>query len=209
MENYESIRTFAMRVNNDLEHLDIAVLNAGIISPRYEQSTYDYEKTLQINTLSTVLLALFLLPKLKASQTNDFTPVLELVSSSAHLQLKWSDIDKKSPKPLERFNNAANFGGEKQYGTSKLFLMCALPQLVKLTGGSTGKSTTHVISVCPGPTRSDIFRNYMTWWLKPIAAAIFALFFRDTNVGARTYVSGVFLGETGNGGFWTDDKLQP
>lgn len=210
MLDYNSVRAFASRANNDLEHLDIAILNAGALFPKFETTPYGWERTLQVNTLSTILLALLLLPKLRASQTSTYTPTLELVSSGSHRMVKWSDADLEAPNPLEHFNDPANFSGQKQYGTSKLLLMCALPHLVKLaTDPSSNKPTTYVTTVCPGATQSSLGRGYMTWYLKPIAILFFTLFFRSTATGARTYVSGAQLDERGVGGFWQHDELQP
>lgn len=67
-----------------LDYLDIVVMNAGVLLASYEQAAYGWEKTLQVDLLSTTLLGLLLMPKLKTSKTDKFTPVLELVSTSNH-----------------------------------------------------------------------------------------------------------------------------
>jgi NAD(P)-dependent dehydrogenase (short-subunit alcohol dehydrogenase family) len=84
MMDYDSIKAFADRATRELERLDIACLNAGVAMIDFKQSQYGYERTLQVNLLSTALLALLLMPKLRASKTATFTPVLEIVGSSNH-----------------------------------------------------------------------------------------------------------------------------
>jgi len=76
MHNFSSVDAFAQRVDHGLPRLDVALLNAGVVSAKYQSSSEGWEKMLQINTLSTALLAILLLPKLKASSTS---------SSPAHL----------------------------------------------------------------------------------------------------------------------------
>lgn len=104
MNSYDSIRKFADRVSKELEHLDIVILNAGVHMSTYEQSPYGWEETLQVNVLSTTLLGLLILPKLKASKTAQSTPVLEIVSSGLHQNAKFTDEHKNAPNLLESYN---------------------------------------------------------------------------------------------------------
>lgn len=48
MLDYESIVALAHRVDLELAHLDIAVLNAGLMAADYERTKYGIEKTLQV-----------------------------------------------------------------------------------------------------------------------------------------------------------------
>ena len=84
MMDYSTIKSFADRVMSKLDRLDIAVLNAGVGMMDFKQSQYGYERTLQVNVISTTLLALLLMPKLRASKTATFTPVMEIVGSTNH-----------------------------------------------------------------------------------------------------------------------------
>ncbi len=85
MISYPSInKTSAAHATSEILSLDVVVLNAGIIMSTYEQSEHGWEKTLQVNTLSTTLLGMLVLPKPKASKTADCTPTLEIVGSGVH-----------------------------------------------------------------------------------------------------------------------------
>lgn len=64
--DYESINRFADRVNG-LDRLDFVLLNAGVMQTDFVKSTTGHELMLQVNHLSTALLSLHLLPKLKAT----------------------------------------------------------------------------------------------------------------------------------------------
>lgn len=81
MNSYDSVRAFASRVSLEVDRLDIAISNAGVRRFRYAQSSYDWEETLVVNTLSTTLFGFLLLPKLKEHATPASPSYLQFVSS--------------------------------------------------------------------------------------------------------------------------------
>ncbi|KAH7330244.1 putative short-chain dehydrogenases/reductase [Rhexocercosporidium sp. MPI-PUGE-AT-0058] len=206
MMSYDSIKAFAARANKELDHLDIAVLNAGIQPSQHSLSTYGWETSLQCNALSTLLLSLLLLPKLKSSKTKSFTPVLELVSSSNHYMVSKVDSDPTGKQSLLEYNN--NFSSFQAYGLSKLFLMYGLAGLVEQEGvGKDGEPNVFITSVCPGGTQSNIMRSY-PWYTKPFFWIINNFVNKTTEQGARTYISGTTTGKQGHGRFWRDDIIE-
>ena len=88
MESYDSIHQFAEQCAT-LPRIDIVILNAAIMKPKFDQHpTTGHEMTIQVNYISTALLAILLLPILKASKVKNKTPrppVLHLVASSLHI----------------------------------------------------------------------------------------------------------------------------
>jgi NAD(P)-dependent dehydrogenase (short-subunit alcohol dehydrogenase family) len=208
MLDYDTIKTFADRVSKELDHLDIAVLNAGCIKIKYTEAQYGFEETMQVNVLSTALLSLLLMPKLKASKTDTFTPVLEIVGSNNHYLVT------KLPSetaPFAACNDPNHFmGPQGQYNLSKLFVMYIQSSLLPLANNAkTGKPDVYVTTVCPGPCESDLARDATAWYFKIILSIMKILLQRPTETGARTYISGVTLGEKGHGRFWKDDKIRP
>lgn len=211
MLDYTSIQNFAARVRNELDTLDYAILNAGIIPATFEKSTYGWESTLQVNFISTVLLAVLLLPKLNLSKTATFTPVLEIIGSGNHQRASvLPAVDDAAQDPLQVYNAKEVFG-LGQYDISKLFLMYALPYLVEL--GKPDKSTvasTHVVVVCPAFTQSDLARDYLDKFIfRVIYASMKLVIAKTSEQGARYYVSGLEVGGAGNGRFYQYDKVQP
>lgn len=211
MQDYNSIRTFAKVVHDELDRLDYVILNAGVAQAMFETSPSGWEVDLQVNTLSTVLLALLLLPKLKASRRDGFTPSLILVSSGNHLRTEIRAREACAENLIWHFNERENFSAPRQYDLSKLFLMCALPHLASLaeTEGEGEEPATFVIAVCPGATTSDISRGYQTWWSKPLFTLMFALMFKSTEEGSRSYVSGALLEKEGHRRFFQNDAFPP
>jgi NAD(P)-dependent dehydrogenase (short-subunit alcohol dehydrogenase family) len=205
MGDYKSIKSFANRVEG-LEKLDVVILNAGVIAKAFRKEKYGWEATLQINTLSTSLLALLLLPKLRKSKSRDWTPVLEIVSSGLY-----PDAQAPVDGPLEHWNKPEGYEYQKQYNVSKLFVQCAIQALSKMTQ-PTPDSPPEVIvlGVCPGACASDLARDLLdNLFMRVFAAIYFALFFRTAEQGSRAFVSGVLQGPGSNGGFWKEDILQP
>ena len=213
MLSYPSIQAFAARVNKELPRLDYAILNAGISPAVYNQSVYGWESTEQVNVLSTTLLGLLLIPKLRESKTADFTPVLELVSSGmAYIMGTLIDYD-GTEGPVHAYSEALKkrWNPMTAYGISKVFLEFAKVGLTSLVTPKSehgkGAADVFVISVCPGPTKSDLARDQTAWYMK-IVIGIMSFFQRSTEQGSRTYISGLVQGEKGQSGFWQHDRLR-
>lgn len=91
LSSYESVKQFATRVEK-LNRLDAIVENAGMTTRKYVQ-TEDNESTITTNVVSTFLLALLVLPKLRESATKyNIIPRLSIVSSDVH---GWTDLPER------------------------------------------------------------------------------------------------------------------
>jgi len=207
MLDYDSIRAFAARVDKELYQMDIAVLNAGIVMATYQQPAYGWEKTLQVNVLSTALLSHPLLPKVRTGRTAEFTPVLELVSSELHYL-----VNDLPSEPLDHYNRSPppDFFSPSQYDLSKLFLEYAHTGLTKLVDSKMigGRPDVIVVSVCPDAARSDLARDHSAWYMRVEVAIFSAILQRTTEEGSRTYISGATLGEGAHGRFWQSDRYR-
>ena len=206
MMDYSSIKAFADRASKDLERLDVAILNAGIVMATYKESSYGFEQTMQINVLSTALLSLLLVPKLRASKTEAYTPVLGLVGSGNHTIVTKLNSE---TEPFASYNTPQGYALQNQYSVSKLFVMYIQTALVQLASNKeTGKPDFFVPVVCPGPCKSDLARDVGQWYIRIVLWLFATLIQRDTEVGARTYISGVEQGEKTHGRFWRDDLVR-
>lgn len=205
MTSYHSIQAFVSRATT-LKNLDIVILNAGIHRATHQTSPYGWETDIQTNTLSTTLLAILLIPKLKQSnRKTEKPPVLSFINSGMHENVPISSEIRKAPNILEASNTAKTFNGPTQYAVSKLFTMYAANKL------STIHSSSDIVitSVCPGAVATDLARDYTSVAGK-IAVFVFKnLFTRTPDVGARSIVSGVLLGEKAHGRFWQHDEIKP
>uniref|UniRef100_A0A8H7NMP2 Uncharacterized protein n=1 Tax=Bionectria ochroleuca TaxID=29856 RepID=A0A8H7NMP2_BIOOC len=214
MLDYDSIQAFASRVDKEVDRLEYVVLNAGISPHEFRESKYGFESALQVNLISTTLLALLLLPKLMESQTPFFTPVLELVGSGTHQRLRGllPDTDNPDKDPLEVYNTRESFeafGFLEQYSLSKLFLMYVQWHLMDLVEDeSSDLVRAFVVVVGPGPTQSAITREFDNRSLLfRMAFSVVYLMMKTAEQGARVYLSGLALGARGHGRFWQWDSI--
>jgi NAD(P)-dependent dehydrogenase (short-subunit alcohol dehydrogenase family) len=207
MGDYDSIQAFADKAAKELDHLDIAVLNAGVYSTTYQESRYGFEQDLQVNTVSTALLALLLLPKLRESKSTGDIPVLEIVASGRYVTAKFSPEELDAESLLLEMSKPDKFQTPRAYSVSKLFVMYAMRQLASLAHED-GEPEVIVNAVCPGFCMSDLARGHLGDGLfKLFAKLLMNLFLRSTENGARLIVSGTTLGVNGNGQFWQNDTI--
>ena len=91
LDSYASVEKFAARVDKELDVLHVVVENAGILSYNFAMSEED-ERHITVNIVSTMMLAVLLLPKLRetASKTGRKT-VLTFTGSWMHFLPKFSE----------------------------------------------------------------------------------------------------------------------
>jgi NAD(P)-dependent dehydrogenase (short-subunit alcohol dehydrogenase family) len=202
MSTFASVKAFAEAVAKG-PRLDIAVLNAGLMATSYHVSPEGYEMCLQVMVLSTALLGMLLLPQLRKSAAISGTPShLEFVGSIMGRAVKADTFSRTDAKILDQVNQPDFFGFQKQYNVSKLLLFYVLDGLVE----STSSSSVIINTVCPGACRTDLGRNFSNWLRIPLNA-VQTVLARSAEEGARTYVSGVTLGQESHGQLWSADTF--
>jgi NAD(P)-dependent dehydrogenase (short-subunit alcohol dehydrogenase family) len=205
MMSYESVVAFAQRAQS-LEHLDILVLNAGTRRTTFSESSHGWEEDLQVNTLSTTLLALLLLPKLKESkQVTGRTPILEFVNSGLHQNAVVPQEIRNKPNVLEHYNQKEQFAEGNQYKFSKVFLMYATTCLAdKISSGD-----MVITSICPGWVYTNLGRDHFFPGVYFVAYLFILIFMRSPDQGANMVLSGTRQGERVHNRFWQHDQIQP
>lgn len=104
MSSYQSVIDFAAKATKELPRLDIAVLNAGVARAEWEVFEKD-ESTLTVNVVSTFLLALSLLPKMKETASKFNTrPTLTIVASEVHFWAKFPEGSAAEGRIFEQLN---------------------------------------------------------------------------------------------------------
>lgn len=121
MSSYASVIEFAMRVEKELERVDIAVLNAGIATQKFEIMELD-ESDITVNVVSTFLLAHLLLPKMKASANRFNTrPNLCIVASEVHEFAEFEERHAPAGGIFDRLReNNGKVNMNERYQVSKL-----------------------------------------------------------------------------------------
>ncbi|TGJ82166.1 hypothetical protein E0Z10_g6612 [Xylaria hypoxylon] len=202
LESYESIRAFADRCAV-LRRLDIVILNAGIMkSPFTIVPITKHETMLQVNYLSTALLALLLLPILKEKGGDTRPPVLTVVGSDRAYEV---NIEKKGAV-LHQLDRPEHFTQFEWYGKSKLLLTLFVSKLAELVD----VDDVLVNMANPGMTKgTDFFRGVPAIFTPIISFGQFILA-RSAEVAASIYVDAVSArGEESHGSFLSDWTIKP
>jgi NAD(P)-dependent dehydrogenase (short-subunit alcohol dehydrogenase family) len=203
MNSFESVRNFAIRAT-ELKQLDIALLNAGLWNREFTTSQEGWEETLQVNTLSTSLLALLLLPKLKSCSSDSSPTHLTVVSSQQFVRVQAKSLQTDGPL-LEHLIDAQQFSGPKQYGISKLLLEYVLKTVAGRLRNENGTVPVIINTVSPGLCVSSLGRQYTKFFHRLVVWVMYKLFARTTEQGSRSLVSATYQGLESHGRCWRSD----
>jgi NAD(P)-dependent dehydrogenase (short-subunit alcohol dehydrogenase family) len=165
MSSFEGVKSFVAEIKTKHGDLDTAILNAGTLQTKWTKSVDGYEEIIQVNTLSTVLLGLLLLPILEKSSTLKRPAHLTFISSGTALNVKATDFTRFTDEEvLNSMSDEKSWsGGQTQYARSKLLLEYAMRRIAKLPQlrSSDGEVKTVVNSTCPGMCKVSLSRSLM------------------------------------------------
>ncbi|KAI0536213.1 putative short-chain dehydrogenase [Xylaria digitata] len=208
--SFDSVTKFVDAVKRSTQTLDGAILCVGAANFKHELVEGGWDTTIKVNVISAALVAIELLPLLKA------TPVsaLEFVNSISYCNVTSEDvarlIEDPSASVLEFFNDPSRWTAQKGYYEAKLLLMFVLQGLMELLGGSQGDLGSSqgpvVLACCPGQCSTDLYRNF------PLGVRLFMSLFnaviaRSAEQGSRTLVTGLLRGREANGKMWVNDHF--
>ncbi|KAH8811768.1 hypothetical protein F5884DRAFT_289417 [Xylogone sp. PMI_703] len=198
MDTLEATKTFIDKVKSEIKIIDYVVLNAGVYPVAFKKlgSSDDdngWESSLQVNVLSTALLAILLLPWMKTAGRGQAH--LTFVTSGLHTKVS---VDEPFPQKdiLEYFNKEEHYpkgrndvGQPGMYAVSKLLEHYVVNEIVKLATGPDGRPQVIVNPVCPGLVKSDLARGHKTSFLMSLAVDAFLnIVPKTTEGGARSIV---------------------
>lgn len=204
MESYNSVRSFAERCAS-LSRIDVAILNAGLIVPTYKTAPVTgHELTVQVNYLSTVLLALLLIPILKSKRSSDVAkpPVLTIVGSDT----AYGGSLKMEGPILAQTDDAKGFSQMSAYSRSKLLLTMFIGKLAELVDPADVLINTSNPGMTSG-TSLGHDSNPILKWLYDVIQYFLA---RSVEVGASLYLDAALIrGTESHGKFISDWTIKP
>lgn len=201
LASFESVKAFAARAST-LPRLDVVVENAGIATTTFTKSE-GHERTITVNVISTFLLALLLLPKLKetAKEIPSSTPHVSIVSSEVHswVQLKeW-----KADLVFDTLSDEKTANMPERYPASKLLEILVARQIAPKLAGS--GVILNILN--PGLCHSSLQRENMSNAFARLAIGIaMRIFARTTEVGSRTLVAAAAAGPETHGAYMTNGR---
>jgi len=200
MSTFASVQSFASQVEAEIKTINYVLLNAGLMNIEFLLGQEGYEEMLQVNVLSTALLALLLLPWVK--EAGGGTAHLGIVTSGTHRSVPIDAEGFPKENVLKFFSEKEHFPkGRGMYAISKLFEQYVAFEVAKLAVGSDGKAAEAIINpMCPGMVYSSLGRQYVKGnYLWDYILAIIA---KPTEGGARSLVLAAVT--TKNGKYYTD-----
>ncbi|KAI1149270.1 NAD(P)-binding protein [Nemania diffusa] len=204
MASYDSIQEFARLVESKLTRLDIVILNAGLSRLKYGTvPSTGHEETVQVNYISTVLLAVLLLPSLKAKAVGR-PGHLSIVSAALTLVAKFPN---RTAMPiLPSFDNEKSFDPNESYCSSKLLMHFFYWKLVEYVS-----SNDVIVNLAdPGFVKGTALSRDASGGVKVGFAIFAALTGRNKQHGASTLVDAVVnKGKESHGGFLMSWQVHP
>ena len=207
LNSYASVIAFAERCNSQLERLDGVVENAGISTTEYRRAE-DNESTITVNVVSTFLLALLLLPKLRASaEKYNMTPHISIVGSAVHFWTPFNERKSPDGKIFEVLNDKKTAKMDQRYMLSKLLVVLCVKELAeRITAAkvNAGRPLVVVNNVAPGYCSTELFREETGVGHK-IALAVIG---RSGEKGSRTLVHAVSGGKETHGQYLSESRVK-
>lgn len=197
LASYDSVKAFAASASQ-LPRLDVVVENAAIATPNFSLAE-GHERSITVNVISTVLLGLLLLPKLKATAKafpSASAPHLTIVTSEVHAWTRFPEW--KAANTFVALDDAPSANMPERYATSKLLEVLAVRELAPRIA-----SSGVVLNMLnPGLCHSELARDsgWALWFLKLVCA-------RSTEVGSRTLMAGAAAGKESHGAYMSDGKV--
>lgn len=202
--SYKSVKDFAARCNT-LPRLDCLLENAGVSKYRFRMAALD-ELQITTNVVSTFLLALLLLPKLRETAVKyDTKPHLTVVTSELHH--KTIIPERKAVKRgnhvslLDALNDPKVASRPDRYPVSKLLQVFFLRELT--TTFATKGYPVIINCMNPGFCHSSLTRDFA-----PIAyIGKIIMRARSTEVGSRTLVHAASAGQESHGQYLSNCEV--
>ncbi|KIH86497.1 short chain dehydrogenase reductase [Sporothrix brasiliensis 5110] len=203
MMRYAGCRELAERAAS-LDHLDHVLLTAGILAFHRRESPEGWESSVQVNFLSTALIALLLLPHLKASPGNPQPPVLTFVTSFGIYPSSFTMGLPRQPGAsyLRRLSTSRDgLAQGHQYGRSKGLLLYFARELAARTASraATGQRQPPAVTITsadPGSAWTPLTNPNQA---KLIPRLIMNISARDPIYGAAALVNGASAPAAANG----------
>ncbi|KAJ0422777.1 hypothetical protein BJY00DRAFT_300050 [Aspergillus carlsbadensis] len=202
LSSYDSVKSFAARVENELERVDAVIENAAV-AIREKILAEGHILPLTVNVFGTFLLAMLLLPKLKESaEKYGILPRLSLITSGSAFDVRehWEAIREDPFNGLD--------GAEKlmvSYPISKLMDTLITRELASLLPIEKGKVVIN--ASCPGLCITELDRN-MVGKMKEELGQLREEFGRTAEDGSRTLLAGVALGKESHGRYLTNCEIR-
>ncbi|KAL4754723.1 hypothetical protein BDW72DRAFT_190013 [Aspergillus terricola var. indicus] len=207
LSRYASVKTFAKRAITELERIDAVIENAAVATPEQTRAE-GHGLSLTVNVLSTFLLAMLLLPKLKESaEKYGILPHLSIVTSGIGWDMRetWEKIREDPLVRMDGLPTEQLMVTYAQYPISKLMDTLAVRELAARLPVEQGKVVIN--AVCPGLCKTELVRNCPPTQKQAIVEQ-HELYGRTAEDGSRTLLAGSVLGKESHGTYTSNCEIR-
>ncbi|EHK25777.1 uncharacterized protein TRIVIDRAFT_32783 [Trichoderma virens Gv29-8] len=198
LSSYSSVRAFATKATESLERIDAIIENAAVAGSGTKAE--GHHLTLTVNVISTFLLAMLLLPKLRLDSAKfGYYPRLSIVTSGTGLDLGdyWAKI---AEDPIVNMDEDGELG-MKSYPASKMMEILAVREIARLLPVARGGVIIN--SINPGLCETTLSRNAPEAF-KTSLKELLGQCGRTAECGSRTLLAGAVAGEDSHGSYMDD-----
>ncbi|CAH0054730.1 unnamed protein product [Clonostachys solani] len=207
LASFESVKRFAENVSQRVPALHVVQLAGGVSPWKYAKTPDGHEASVGINLLSSALLALLLLPKLreaaKAPSPDGFRPHLSILNSIVTFTVSEKKLPSDGQKLVQRCDDESKWDPIQQYLLVKLATWYATKGIAQIFAEH--DPDIIVNATCPGLCKTNMARDVPRVFKIFMAIQNYFLA-RTAEMGSRTLVSATGLGPESHGKFWTNDK---
>jgi retinol dehydrogenase 12 len=208
--DFDSVKRFAKRCEDELERIDALVENAGVGSFTNWKMMGEYETMLKVNVVSTFLLALLLLPKMRqTARLFGIQPRLVIVSSEAHYNAPFLEANTARQTGRKIFDvlndKESSVLGHRYFNTKLIEVLIVRKWSEEYMNASDYPIILN--AVAPGMCHSELVRDapLITGLIVKI---MYALLARKTEVGSRQFVDAASRGKESHGQFLWDCQIK-
>ncbi|KAK4495905.1 hypothetical protein PRZ48_013173 [Zasmidium cellare] len=209
LESYDSVQAFARRADKELTRLDMAILNAGMMTFKFGLvKGTGHETMVQVNYLSNALLSLLLLPALRKGAKEGRPGRLTIINAALSHVAKPPFLDTTGQKKgmLSSFDNEKAFTSGEWYNSSKVLMHFFVWKLSELVPAD----EVVVNLVVLGYIKSTGLAREVPMVVRPLMKGFEALTAGSLQDGASTYVdAAVVKGKENHGCCLMSWKVQP
>jgi NAD(P)-dependent dehydrogenase (short-subunit alcohol dehydrogenase family) len=229
LESFDSVKNFIAKIKRYVHEedgrLDAAVLNAGLASVQWKATGDGWERSLQVNVLSTAWLALEMMPLLLRSRTkdtskdkarykqegnSDWKPHLTILASDIHKTARFTERD--SENILKALNNRDTWaksqklaGPTERYAVTKLLDIYITREIARLVPlDEHGEPSVIVNCVAPGFCKSNLLSREEG--VSCVLKVVQWLTARSVEEGSKTVIDAVVREVESHGG-WVEDLV--
>lgn len=182
LASYASVEAFALEMQK-LDRIDGVIMNAGI-APQTFALAEENEASITVNVVSTLLLTVLMLPRLReVGRAHDIHPHIAIVSSEVHA---WAELAPDFAPEGEIFNKLSDKEAadmSQRYPLSKLLEILLVRELMNDIRGKGEQDNVIINTVNPGFCLTTLDRD-----IKPSAVVNFlkSILARTSEMGSRT-----------------------